>query len=50
MAHEDDHISDVGSTFDFKGFILKVISYWKLILLSGIKWDDESSFWLDLNH
>ena len=34
MAHEDDHISDVGSTFDFKGFILKVISYWKLILLS----------------
>ena len=34
MAHEDDHISDVGSTFDFKGFVLKVISYWKLILLS----------------
>ncbi|MFV9484343.1 polysaccharide biosynthesis tyrosine autokinase, partial [Christiangramia sp. ASW11-125] len=34
MAHEDDHISDVGSTFDFKGFILKIISYWKLILLS----------------
>ncbi|MFV8279939.1 polysaccharide biosynthesis tyrosine autokinase, partial [Christiangramia marina] len=34
MAHEDDHISDVGSTFDFKGFIFKVISYWKLILLS----------------
>src|SRR5690606_13180856 len=34
MAHEDDHISDVGSTFDFKGFILKVISYWQLILIS----------------
>ena len=34
MANEDDHISDIGSTFDFKGFILKVISYWKLILLS----------------
>lgn len=34
MAHEDDHISDVGSTFDFKGFILKVISYWKLVFLS----------------
>ena len=34
MANEEDHISDVGSTFDFKGFILKVISYWKLILLS----------------
>ena len=34
MAHEEDHISDVGSTFDFKGFILKIISYWKLILLS----------------
>ncbi len=34
MAHEDDHISDVGSTFDFKGFLLKVISYWKLIFLS----------------
>ena len=23
MAHEEDHISDVGSTFDFKGFVLK---------------------------
>ena len=34
MAHEDDHISDVGSTFDFKGFMLKIVSYWKLILLS----------------
>ncbi|UJH92545.1 hypothetical protein LZ575_08685 [Antarcticibacterium sp. 1MA-6-2] len=34
MAHEDDHISDVGSTFDFKGFVLKVISYWPLILVS----------------
>ena len=34
MAHEDDHISDVGSTFDFKGFVLKVFSYWQLILLS----------------
>src|SRR5690606_30442310 len=34
MAHEDDHISDVGSTFDFKGFVLKVISYWQLILIS----------------
>ncbi|HCV83244.1 MAG TPA: sugar transporter, partial [Zunongwangia profunda] len=34
MAHEEDHISDVGSTFDFKGFVLKVISYWKLILFS----------------
>jgi len=34
MAQEDDHISDVGSTFDFKGFILKVLSYWQLILVS----------------
>ncbi|MDX1754376.1 MAG: GNVR domain-containing protein, partial [Salinimicrobium sediminis] len=34
MAHEDDHISDVGSTFDFKGFVLKVFSYWQLILIS----------------
>ena len=34
MANEDDHISDVGSTFDFKGFVLKVISYWQLILIS----------------
>ncbi|HER40023.1 MAG TPA: sugar transporter, partial [Salinimicrobium catena] len=34
MAHEDDHISDVGSTFDFKGFVLKIFSYWQLILVS----------------
>src|SRR5690606_9503089 len=34
MEHESDHISDVGSTFDFKGFILKVFSYWQLILVS----------------
>ncbi len=27
-------LSDVGSTFDFKGFVLKVFSYWQLILLS----------------
>src|SRR5690606_36495227 len=33
MAHEDDHISDVGSTFDFKGFVLNDISYWPLILV-----------------
>ena len=34
MANEDDHISDVGSTFDFKGFVLKVFSYWQLIIVS----------------
>ncbi|MGB7843864.1 MAG: sugar transporter, partial [Salinimicrobium sp.] len=34
MANEDDHISDIGSTFDFKGFVLKVFSYWQLILVS----------------
>jgi len=34
MANEDDHISDVGSTFDFKGFILKIFSYWQLVLVS----------------
>src|SRR5690606_32473448 len=34
MEHESDHISDVGSTFDFKGFILKVFSYWQLMIVS----------------
>ena len=34
MANEEDHISDVGSTFDFRGFVLKIFSYWQLIVVS----------------
>ena len=33
MANEEDHISNVGSTFDFRGFVLKIFSYWQLIVL-----------------
>ena len=31
---EEFDISDLSSTFDFKGFLFKVLSYWKLFLIS----------------
>lgn len=34
MSDEEFDISDLNSTFDFKGFIFKIFSYWKLFLIS----------------
>lgn len=34
MENNTDYITDKPAIFDFKGFLLKVLSYWKLIIMS----------------